>query len=250
MSGIETAAQVVEQVEMSHLLEEAQQDEVESMADSWNPDHIEEPPGTRQGVGAIEKMAGSMVKLAGPLTTSGGALLAASLPRRAAGVLELVETCPCNSDLIKIAFLMGVLIGSLSTALVLIGVIRLRTPASEPALRIPASETTEDAFETTEAEPEAEEGEARPDVSVELLRFTVAELKVALQTRHRPTSGIKSVLAERLSRTDPMASRAQLRYMCDLRRKHSALQIDMPALLSVKAATAWLTNAEDSVQRA
>ena len=92
--------------------------------------------------------------------------------------------------------------------------------------------------------------EARPDVSVELLRSTAAELKVALQTRHRPTSGIKSVLAERPSRTEPMASRAQLRYVCDLRRKHSALQIDMPALLSIKAATAWLNNTEDAVKRA
>ena len=97
---------------------------------------------------------------------------------------------------------------------------------------------------------EAEEGDSRPDVVAELLRFTIPELKVALQTRHRSTSGCKSVLAERLSRTAPMASRAQVRYMCDLRGKHSALQIDMLALLSMRAASTWLDNAESVVKHA
>ena len=97
---------------------------------------------------------------------------------------------------------------------------------------------------------EAEEGDARPDLVAELLRFTIPELKVALQTRHKATSGCKSVLAERLSQTVPMASRAQVKYMCDLRRKHSALHIDMLALLSVRAASTWLDNAETVVKHA
>ena len=97
---------------------------------------------------------------------------------------------------------------------------------------------------------EAEEGDARPDVVAEFLRFTIPELKVALQTRHSSTSGCKSVLAERLSRTAPMASRAQVKYMCHLRGKHSALHIDILALLSVRAASTWLDNAEKVVKHA
>jgi hypothetical protein len=38
--------------------------------------------------------------------------------------------------------------------------------------------------------------------------------------------------------------------MCDLRRKHSALHIDMLALLSVRAASTWLGNAETVVKNA
>ena len=74
---------------------------------------------------------------------------------------------------------------------------------------------------------EAEEGDARPDVVAEFLRFMIPELKVALQT-----------------------SRAQVRYKCDLRGKHSALHIDILALLSVRAASTWLDNAEKVVKHA
>ena len=79
MSGIETAAQVVEQVEMSHLLEEAQRVDVESMGDSclsfsWNKPEtqaqMETPASTTQGEEALEKMAASLNQLARPVTTS------------------------------------------------------------------------------------------------------------------------------------------------------------------------------------
>ena len=79
MSGIENAAQVVQQVQDSGMLEEGEQVEMESMADSslsfsWNkpekPDDIEKPASTTPRQGTIEKIAASMVKLAGPLTTS------------------------------------------------------------------------------------------------------------------------------------------------------------------------------------
>ena len=89
----------------------------------------------------------------------------------------------------------------------------------------------------------------RADLHDKFALFTVQEIKNALRARHQSTTGIKADLVTRLSRTKPLATRAQVRYMSGLCEQNHELRIDLVSLLSPTNASAWLTAARGHLDR-
>eukprot|EP00974_Lingulodinium_polyedra_P117223 11162406-Lingulodinium_polyedra.AAC.1 len=70
-----------------------------------------------------------------------------------------------------------------------------------------------------------------------------ATLQAERKCRDRPVSGGKRVLAHRLAGTRPTAMHAQAHMVRELLVQCSYLQLELKDMLSVQAASTWLTAA-------